>query len=270
VSLQPLELLAEKAGLPELELPAELRRLYGGSLGFAGPRLFANFVQTIDGVVAMPDVPRANALIADGSEADHFVMGLLRAVAAAVVIGSGTLLGSPKGTWRADRVYPPAADAFAELRARLGLPERPLVAILTSGGSLDPAHPVLEQGALVLTTERAAADIRATVPAAAEVVAVNDGDWVDVRAAVACLRERGHELILSEGGPTLFGSLVAAGAVDELFLTVSPLLAGRATAPRLSLVEGAELLPAAHVRGELLSARRHGDHLFLRYALGSG
>ena len=265
MTLTPLELLAERPDLSELDLPAELRRLYGGGLGFPGPRVFANFVETIDGVVAMPDVPRANALISGESEADRFVMGLLRACADAVVIGSGTMLGSPKGTWRPDRVYPPAAAAFADLRGRLGKPERPLVAILTAGGSFDPTHPVLDQGALVLTTESAAPDIRASVPPAAEVVAVNEGDWVDVGAAVACLRDRGHELILSEGGPTLFTSLVAAGAVEELFVTVSPLLAGRATARRLSLADGAELLPDARVGGELLSIRRHGDHLFLRY-----
>ena len=263
----PLELLAERPDLPELDLPAELRRLYGGGLGFDAPRVFANFVETIDGVVAMPDVPRANALISDGSDADRLVMGLLRACADVVVIGSGTLLGSPKGTWRADRVYPDAADAFAELRSRLGLPEQPLVAVVTAGGSFDPAHPVLEHGALVLTTERAAPDIRASVPAGAEVLAVNTGDWVDVRGAIDCLRERGHRLILSEGGPTLFTALVAAAAVDVLFLTVSPLLAGRATAPRLSLADGAELIPDVRVAGELLSVRRHADHLFLRYAL---
>ena len=105
------------------------------------------------------------------------------------------------------------------------------------------------------------------MPAASEVVAVNDGDRVDLRRAVACLRERGHSLILSEGGPTLFGSLLASGLVDELFLTISPLLAGRSVGPRLHLVEGVELLPDATVSLHMLSARRHGDHLFLRYGL---
>ena len=59
-------------------------------------------------------------MIADGSEADRFVMGLLRACADAVLVGSKTMLASPKGTWRPERVYPPAAEAFAELRRRLG------------------------------------------------------------------------------------------------------------------------------------------------------
>jgi riboflavin biosynthesis pyrimidine reductase len=267
VTLAPLQLLDERPGLPQLDLPDELVRLYGGGLGFGGPSVFANFVETIDGVVAMPDIERSNAIVSDESEADRFVMGLLRAVADVVLVGSGTMLASPKGTWRADRVYPPAADAYAELRRRLGKSKHPAVAVVTAGGSFDPTHPVLETGAVVLTTEQAAADLRASVPRATEVVAVNNGDWVDPAGAVAALRARGHELVLSEGGPTLFTSFVAAGLVDELFLTVSPLLAGRSGVRRLSLADGAELLPDVRVAGDLLSIRRHESHLFLRYAL---
>jgi riboflavin biosynthesis pyrimidine reductase len=269
VSIEPFRVLDEQAGLPQLDLPAELQRLYGGGLGFDGPRVVANFVETIDGVVAMPDLERSNAIVSDESDADRFLMGLLRALADVVVVGSGTMLAAPRGTWRADKVFPAAADAFAELRRGLGKSEHPAVAIVTAGGSFDPTHPVLETGAIVLTTERAAADIRATVPAATEVVAVNDGDWVDPAGAVAALRTRGHEVILSEGGPTLFTSFLAAAQVDELFLTVSPLIAGRAGVPRLSLADGIELLPDLRVAGDLLSIRRHGDHLFLRYSLTS-
>jgi riboflavin biosynthesis pyrimidine reductase len=194
-------------------------------------------------------------------------MGVLRALADVVVIGSGTMLAAPKGTWRADKVYPASAAAFAELRRRLGKREHPPVAIVTAGGSFDPGHPVLETGAIVLTTEAAAA--RLVVPPASEVVAVGGGDWVEPADAVAALRARGHEWILSEGGPTLFTSLVAAGLVDELFLTVSPLLAGRLGVKRLSLAEGANLLPDTRVEARVLSVRRHESHLFLRYALGS-
>ena len=267
MTLAPLELLAEQPDLPHADLPDELRTLYGGGLGFDGPRVYANFVETIDGVVAMPELERSNALIADESAADKFVMGLLRALADVVVVGSGTALASPQGTWRPDKVYPPAAEAFAELRRRLGKPEQPAVAIVTAGGSFDPAHSVLERGALVLTTVGAAARLGA--PPASEVVAVNDGDWVDPAAAIAALRARGHASILSEGGPTLFTSFVAAGVVDELFLTVSPLVAGRAGSPRLSLADGAELLPDVRVAGRLLSIRRHESHLFLRYDLSA-
>jgi riboflavin biosynthesis pyrimidine reductase len=262
-----LDLLFEQDGLPQVELPEELRRFYGGGLGFGGPCVYANFVETIDGIVAMPDVPRSNAIISGESEADRFLMGLLRALADVALIGSGTMLAAPHGTWRPDKVYPPAAGAFAELRTRLGKSEQPAVAVVTAGGSFDPGHPVLETGAIVLTTESAAA--RLVVPPASEVVAVNDGDWVDAAAAVAALRERGHEWILSEGGPTLFTSLVAAGLVDELFLTVSPLLAGRLGAGRLSLAEGANFLPDTRIEADVLSVRRHESHLFLRYSLGA-
>jgi len=266
VTLEPLQLLDERPGLPELELPEELERLYGGGLGFRPRSVFANFVETIDGVVAIPDVERSNAIVSDDSEADRFVMGLLRAVADVVVVGSGTLRASPKGRWRAAGVYPPAADAYAELRRRLGKSEHPAVAIVTAGGAFDPTHPVLETGAVVLTTVVAARDLKASVPGATEVVAVNEGDWVDPAGAVEALRARGHEHILSEGGPTLFTSLVAAGLVDELFLTVSPLLTGRTTLDeRLSLVEGADLLPGTSLR--LLGARLETEHLFLRYEI---
>ena len=138
---------------------------------------------------------------------------------------------------------------------------------LTAGGSFDAAHPVLQSGALVLTTEEAAGRLRESVPAAAEVVAVTDGDTVDLGVAVDVLRERGCSIVLGEAGPSLFGSLVASGLVDELFLTVSPVLAGRAAGTRLGLVEGVELLPQIRVAGRLRSVRTHGSHLFLRYGL---
>lgn len=264
-----LSLIEERAAFPELDLPAELRRLYGGGLGLPPQCLFANFVQTLDGVVAIPSVPRSNVVIADGSAADRFVMGLLRALADAILVGSGTMRGSPHGTWRADRAYPAAAEAFAELRRRRGRPADAVVAFVTGGGHFDPGHPVLETGALVLTTDAGAAALRPQVPAATEVVAVCSGSEVDPAAAVAELRSRGHELILSEAGPRLFASLVEQGLVDELFLTVSPLLAGGAGSSNLSLVEGVVPPWAAPVRGELLSCRADQTHVFLRYGLNS-
>ncbi len=265
--MEPLELLAEAPGLPRWEVPAELERLYGGGIGLAEPSVVANFVQTLDGVVAIPDVERSNALIAAGSEGDRFVMGLLRACADAVLIGSGTMLASPTGRWRPEGVHPASAELFRELRAARGKPERPEVAVVTTGGSFDPSHPLVESGALVLTTERAAPELRVATPAASEVIAVSDGDAVDLAAAVALLHDRGHRVILSEAGPHVTAELLARRLVDELFLTVSPLLAGRAAAPRLALVEGVELLPEASVGGELRSVRRARDHLLLRYGL---
>ena len=265
--IEPLTVLAENDDLPRWDVPAELATLYGGAIGLEEPCVVANFVESLDGVVAVPGLPRSHAVLGDESEADRFVLALVRACADAVLVGSGTLLSSPKGTWRIDRAYPPAAEALAELRARRGRPEQPLVALVTAGGSFDPAHPVLDAGALVLTTEEAAPRLREAVPSATEVVAVNDGGTVDLAAAVDVLRDRGCAVILSEGGPNLFGKLLASRLVDELFLTVSPVLAGRAATARFGLVEGGELLPQTRVAGGLRSVRTHGSHLFLRYGL---
>jgi riboflavin biosynthesis pyrimidine reductase len=266
--IEPFKVLAEDGDVPRWDVPDLLAELYGDAIGLDEPCVVANFVESLDGVVAVPRLERSHALLGDDSDVDRFVLALLRACADVVVVGAGTLLSSPKGTWRVDRAYPPAAEALLELRARRGRPEQPLVAVVTTGASLDPAHPVLESGALVLTTEGAAPALRASVPEATEVVAVNNGETVDLAAGGEVLRARGCSVILSEAGPSMFGSLLASGLVDELFLTVSPLLAGRGTASRLGLVEGVELMPQTRVAGRLRSVRTHGSHLFLRYKLG--
>ena len=266
--IEAFRVLAEAEDLPRWDAaPEELEALYGGAIGLDEPCVVANFVESLDGVVAVPRLPRSHAVLGDDSEADRFVLALVRACADAVVVGPGTLLASPKGTWRIDRAYPPAAGALAELRARRGRSEQPLVVVLTTGASLDPAHPVLESGALVLTTDRAASRLRTSVPAASEVFAVNDGETVDPGRALEVLRDRDCSVVLTEGGPSMFGSLVASRLVDELFLTVSPVLAGRAETVRLGLVEGVELVPQTRVAGRLRSVRAHGSHLFLRYGL---
>jgi riboflavin biosynthesis pyrimidine reductase len=266
--VQALELLAEPAGLPSFALPEELRRLYPGSLGFPDEWLYANFVSSLDGVVSLPGVAASNRLIADASEADLFVMALLRACADVVLIGSGTLRGSPRAVWTAEAAYPDAATALHELRRSLGLPAEPRLAIITSGAAFPADHPILERRPAVLTTEAGAARLQPLLPGA-DVVAVSAGECVDLTAACAALRARGHGRILSEGGPHLFGSLLAGRLVDELFLTVSPLVAGRSPlGPHvLSLVEGVSLLPGRRVASVLRGIRRDGSHLFLRYAL---
>jgi riboflavin biosynthesis pyrimidine reductase len=265
-SLTPLEVLFEDDDLPAVPLPPGLENLHGGPLGLGEACVYANFVATVDGVVAIPSIPRSNEVVAAGSRADHLLMALLRAFADVVLIGAGVLRASPQGTWRAENVYPPAAAELAELRRRLGRAEAPLVAIVTGHGSIDVTHPVLASGALVLTSEGGAARLAGGLPAGAEVAVLGPGPELDLALAVRELRARGHAFILSEAGPHTFGALLAAGVVDELFLTVSPLLVGDAgTGSRFRLVEEADLLPP--VRGRLRSVRRHGDHLFLRYDL---
>jgi riboflavin biosynthesis pyrimidine reductase len=267
MALPALELLFDAPGLPSFALPEELRSAYGGTLGFEEPCLFANFVASVDGVVAIPSLPMSNKLIAAGSTADRFVMGLLRACADVVMVGSGTLASSPRGLWTPEQAFPAAAGAFSELRARLGRQGDPEVAILSSSGRVDPEHPVFERGAVVLTCEVGAERLAGKLPASAIVPLAPQG-LIEAPRLVEALRERGHRLILSEGGPHAIGPLFEAGLVDELFLTVSPVLTGRTDGdPRLALVEDADLVPGGPAAATVLGVRREGDHLFLRYAL---
>jgi riboflavin biosynthesis pyrimidine reductase len=267
VALLPaLEHLYETHGLPEFDLPPELAEAYGGPLGFSEPRLYANFVASLDGVVALPGQAHSSRLISEYSAADRFVMGLLRACADAVLIGADTMRDSPGTLWTADQAYPPAAALFDELRRARERPPRPAIAVLSGHGTVDPRHRAFEEGALVLTSEPGAARLRGRLPRAATVLTVGPNESVDPAAALEALRSRGHRLILCEGGPRTLGALVAAGLVDELFLTTSPLLAGRTgQGSRQALVEGIELLPTTTVGCELLTLRRAGSHLLSRY-----
>jgi riboflavin biosynthesis pyrimidine reductase len=263
---EPLELLWEAPGLPTFDLPEELLAAYGGPLGFELPRVFVNFVASVDGVVAIPAVPNSNRIISGGRASDRFVMGLLRACADAIVIGSGTMGAAPTSLWSPEQAYPAAGAAYAELRRRLGLSTELELVVLTAIGSVDPAHPAFEAGAVVVTTDVAEGRLRDQLPSAATVVSV--GEVLDPRAALGVLSARGHGSILSEGGPHVLGSLLAHGLVDELFLTISPLLVGRTGLDeRLALVEGADLLPGGPRDARLIGVRRDEDHLYLRYTL---
>ena len=221
-------------------------------------------------MVALPGVPRANRLIADENDDDRFVMGLLRAAADAVLTGSGTLKASPTGLWTAESAYPDLASEWAELRGRLGKPELPVLAVVTGSGQVDPGHPAFERRALVLTTDGGAEKLAGRLPASSEVVPLGEGPLVDMARALEVLRERGNDIVAVEAGPHVFGSMLGDDLVDELFLTLSPVVAGRTEGQtRLGMVAGVEHLPDVRIAGALLGARRSGAHLFLHYALGT-
>jgi riboflavin biosynthesis pyrimidine reductase len=260
-----IELLYERAGLARYDLPPALGAAYGSDLGFERPRVIANFVASVDGVVALATAGESGHVISGGSDPDHFVMGLLRACADVVMVGAGTFRHAPRDLFHAEAIYPPASALYAEVRARLGLPPRPRFVLVTGSGAVDASGPALE-GALVVTTARGEARLRSALPANAEIVALAP-EVLRVEGVLALLRERGAGLVLTEGGPSLFAELVAARAVDELFVTTSPALFGRfASDGRKSLADGVDL---AKTPLDLLSLRRHGSHLFARYGLGA-
>ena len=256
--------LIEAPGLPAFELPGSLGATYG-PFGLADRVVYANFVASADGVVAVPGLPKSSAVISGGSPADRFLVALLRACADVVVIGAGTFRAH-RGPWTAAKAYPGAADDFAELRRRLGLAPEPRLVVVTGSGHLDGAGPKVS-GAIVATTGPAADRVGDLVGPDAEVMPIGETESLDPAAVLTALAARGHRRILTEGGPKLMGQLLQARAVDELFLTVSPLLTGGGEPARPVLSEGADLLPGGPVAVRLVSVRAHGSHLFLRYVL---
>ncbi|MFL5312224.1 MAG: dihydrofolate reductase family protein [Myxococcales bacterium] len=256
----PLQLLYERGGLPPFDLPEALRACYGGGFGLPERCVYANFVASVDGVVALRTDEESGHIISGGSEADRFVMGLLRACADAVLLGAGTFRKGGGHLWRAGHIYPPAAPLFAELRRRLGLREHPPLVVVTATGQIDPAQPALRD-AVVVTTPAGEARLRGRLPPTTRV----ESGPIRLGPLLEKLRAEGHRRILTEGGPSLASQLAAEGLLDELFLTRSPALFGRLEADgRKGLIDGVDL----GGRGvDLLDVRRHESYLFLRYAL---
>ncbi len=282
----PIELLWEAEQVPSGavvrggSLPTELRARFGARLEIPlrpdRPTIVVNFVSTLDGVVALDRAGGSGGReISGGFEPDRFLMGLLRATADAVLIGAGTVRASRTHAWTPRQVHPASATSFAGWRRSLGLVETgPTTVMVSASGLLDPQHLGLgdpDTSVIVVTTTAGARQLR-ELPRGdhVEIVSIGNEPRVPVGALLDFLRERDFGLVLSEGGPTLFGELLAARAVDELFLTVAPQIAGRSgSAGRLGLVEGVGFLPDLAPWARLRSVMRSGDHLFLRYDLRS-
>ncbi|MHB1928689.1 MAG: pyrimidine reductase family protein [Acidimicrobiales bacterium] len=258
----------------EAASPPALRRVYGDATSEAPAldadaleaayahepgRLRANFVVTLDGAV---EIGGHSGGI--GGDADREVLATLRALADVVVVGAGTA--------RAES-YGPAwlTAARRERRARRGQPPLPTMAVVTRSAELDPASRLFAErrtgqpappAPLVFTSGVAPVDRRGRLAEVADVRVIGQ-DALDLAAMVASLRADGHQRILCEGGPRLFGDLLGAGLVHELCLTHSPWIAGTG---RTTLSQGwapdAGEAPARFALTDLFS----GDgRLFARY-----
>lgn len=260
-----------------LPLPARLARLYGClymPLPRARPYVFSNFVSTMDGVVSLSVKGHASGGDISGfSEQDRMVMGLLRAVADIVIIGTGTLGADSRQVWTADAVFPALADEYRQLREALGKSEAPLNVVVSGSADIDLRLPVFSSGkvpALIVTTTAGAKRLRTRrVPDSVEIRAARStAGIIQARAILGeVCRVNPGKLILVEGGPRLLGDFYAAGLVDEQFLTLAPQIAGRELGDRrLSLVIGKTFAPREPLWGTLTDLRRGSSHLFLRYA----
>lgn len=235
----------------------ELLHLYAAP---ASPWTRANMVSTLDGRASGPD-GRSGSI---NSAADQQVFACLRALSSVVVVGAGTVRAEGYGRLRA-----PAR--FREHRAATGLLEHPVLAVVTASGDLpehllepDPARGRL----LVLTTggvPRAQREHLARSLGARDEIVVCGEDRVDPATAVNAFRARGLVEVLCEGGPRLLRDWVDAGVVDELCLTVRPLLLG---GDGRRILDGAgrdDGLPLAEAESMLVL--EVGDDLMLRYRL---
>lgn len=272
-----LETLFEvKYGSDWFPLPPELESFYG-RLEFpphsGRPYVIGNFVTTVDGVVSLNTPGHASGGDISGFNAhDRMLMGLLRALADAVIVGAGTLRVEPHHHWTAQYIYPELAEAYQLLRTSLQKPETPLNVIVTARGEVDLALPIFQSGTipvLIVTTTDGEERIRAQgVPSWVQIIALQSSGSIgaqDILKAVNSIRK--SNLMLVEGGPQLLGTFFAERSLDELFLTLAPQVAGRdGQAERPGLVTGKQFAPEHPLWGKLIGVKRGGSHLFLRYA----
>lgn len=278
---RPLDVLLEAAvgDGPERggTAPGLLGLRYAGPLAVplrtGRPTLVANFVESLDGVVAAGTGAAAGgSSISGGFEADRFVMALLRSLSDAIVVGAGTLRAAPRHEWTPRGIAPRWAAECAAWRSDLGLAARPMIVVVSGRGDLPVEHPGLagaDAPAVIATTRDGAARLaRAGLPAGVRVEALTGDPVVHPSDLLALLQRLDVRMAVCEGGPHLLGTLLDGHAVDELFVTVAPHLLGRAEgAHRLALVEGRAWPVGLEPWADLRSVRASGSHLFLRYAL---
>src|SRR5437879_2487329 len=142
------------------DLTRPLEELYDGGLSLSKDAVYANFVSSLDGVASLGGRRGSGSAISGRDGADRFVMGLLRALADAVLVGAGTLRIEGGQPWSPGWISPDHADAYATL----GRPD-PLLVVVTSSGDLDPDEPALQGSTLVVASTGGAARLRGRLPA---------------------------------------------------------------------------------------------------------
>ncbi len=222
------------------------------------PYLLLNMIATTDGRATLGG--RSGPL---GGRADKELLYGLRTAVDAVMAGAGTVRAERYGQLIRD-------DRGRQIRRERGLAEEPLACVVSGRLALDSEIPLLsEVGARVaiLTSSEASLspDCRAEV---SYVRSARDG-LLDLPGAMAELYERlGVRTLLCEGGPHLNAQLLAHGLVDELFLTLSPKLAGGdAVSETLRIVSGPEFDPPLAL--QLAGVLEHDSYLFLRYLVSA-
>src|SRR5690348_7636109 len=219
-------------------LTRELCAIYGGDLRFPAtaerPYVIANFAATLDGVVTYKIPGKATGGEISGHNAlDTFIMGLLRASADAVVVGSATFAEvSPSHLWAAESIYPDAAVLFQRYRSRRT--QHPLIVVVSGTGRVDVTRVVFRTpsiSTLIITTQEGKYRIDescANKQCSVQVRAMGDKLRIAPEQILELLySDFGARLVLHEGGPDFLGQFVRTNLIDELFLTLAPQIAGR-------------------------------------------
>ena len=180
------------------------------------PHVRLNFISSVDGAVTVGTVSKGLQTPGDKRVYDN-----LRTQADAILVGAGTARTEQYGPAR-------LTPEQVTQRRSLGFTKPPAIAVISETLALDPDTTLFTAATtrtIVITHSSAPTDHRAALAEVADVIVAGESS-VDLPLALAMLAERGLTRILCEGGPQLFGALLAAGCVDELCVTTSPLLVG--------------------------------------------
>jgi riboflavin-specific deaminase-like protein len=153
------------------------------------------------------------------SPSDQTLFHHLRALSDFILVGASTVRAEKYGPVR-------ISDAVARQRLADGRLERPTIVIVSRSLDLD-VDPITNSGQPVVVMTCAASDAtrRARLQVAADVIVVGE-EIVDLRKGLALLHERGAQVVLCEGGAVLNGELAQAQLIDEVCVTVAPVLGG--------------------------------------------
>jgi riboflavin biosynthesis pyrimidine reductase len=215
--------------------------------------LRANMIASADGAATING--RAGGL---GNATDQQVLGLLRALADVVIAGAGTVTAEGYGPAR-------ARPEYQDLRAVAGQPPAPRMVVVSQRLQLDFESKYFSQAPqppIIVTCAAAPADRVLAARKVAEVVVAGDS-VVSPALMVDALVGIGYRRLLCEGGPTLLATVAADGVLDELCLTIAPMLVA---GPSRRVLEGPLLDPARKmVLTQLL--QDDDDLLYARYEL---
>jgi len=272
----PFDSLIDAPPEPGDALPPEFEAIYGGTWNIPParedrPYVYINFATSRDGRVSFSVPGHAGGGDVTGFNAhDRWLMGLLRARADAILMGDNTLRTEPQHLWTPGHIFPDDVDAFDELHAQEKRRTPALIVFLSLKGDVpfDAAIFGADVEVVIATTRlgaEAAQGLR-SVTARVDVVELGE-DVVDIVRLMTTLRsDYGIERLLCEGGPRVYGSLLAAGQVDDEFVTLCPIVIGDSPdgAHCPSLIEGVRFAPGRAPQSHVLGLRRAGHHLFLR------